>query len=349
MSILSSFLWRLKYQIKSLENLIGREEIVHRLKQISSSQDIPHLLFTGPKEFDKMETARLFAKHVLGEAYDTNCKIVYSSDPLTQNERDDTSRNSYIPTRRLGSTAGRRFTWPAFIFSRIKPFVEIRPISFHPLKILIIDDFHFLGNQQQGFRRLMERYSTYCRMILLTDQISSIIDPIISRCNIIFFKQIPYAAFEKKIKEVAKREEINTDENAIKTLYLASKGNVSDSLSYLQTIAVSSSNIDSDAIHDISKDSLQAEVNSLLYNCLSQKEILVKQNVSRIKKFDRTFNDIMALLSEEIFNLPVAEYVKADIINVVSQIDFKTMNSTSTDLMFDYLVQSLIELGIKYE
>ncbi len=346
---MSSILWRLKYQPKSIDDIVGREEIIESLKHISSTQDISHLLFTGPKEFDKMETARLFAKHVLGEAFETNCKIVYGSDPLTQNERDNTSRNSYVPTRRLGSTAGRRFTWPAFIFSRIKPFVEIKSISFHPLKILIIDDFHLLGNQQQGFRRLMERYSSYCRMILLTDQISSIIDPILSRCNIMFFKKIPYSVFNKKIKDIAKLEKIKIDTTAIRTLYTASNGNLGDSLSYLQATAASSSNISSDAVHETAKDTLRTEVNALLHNSLSQKDDLVKSNISRIKKFDRTFNEIIEILCEEVFNLPVVEYLKADIVDLVSEIDFHTVNSTSIDLMFDHLVQNLIDLGLKYE
>ena len=107
-----SFLWRLKYQAQTLDDIPGRDEMIKNLKFMASSNDIPHMLFTGPKGFGKLEMARLFAQHILGDGYDSNCKIVYSKDPLTQAERDETRRNSYVPTKRVGSSAGRRFTWP---------------------------------------------------------------------------------------------------------------------------------------------------------------------------------------------------------------------------------------------
>ncbi|MBN2154593.1 MAG: hypothetical protein JW776_00930 [Candidatus Lokiarchaeota archaeon] len=343
-----SFLWRLKYQPKSLNEIPGREEMIANLTQIAATQDIPHLLFTGPKGYGKMEVARLFTHYVLGKGSSTNCKIVYASDPLTQEERDETRRLSYIPTKRIGSTAGRRFTWPAFIFSRIKPFVEIKPISFHPIKFLIIDDFHLLEDQQQGLRRLMEKYSSYCRMILLTDQISSIIDPIISRCNIIFFKQIDFPSFKERIEFIAKKENLILKGNISKILYLSTKGSLADSISHLQAAATISEEIDPDIIFRLVKNDLREEVGLLLRHALSQQSNRVKDNLSNIQKYNRVFSEIIDIMCDEVFKLPVVELIKCDIVNLLSQIDFRTIDSTSQDLMYDNLIYGLIDLGAKY-
>ena len=343
-----SVLWRFKYKAFSLEEIPGREDMVQDLKHIASTNDIPHLLFTGPKGYGKMEMARLFAQYVLKDGYTSNCKIVYSSDPLTQAERDETKKASYVSTKRVGSTAGRRFTWPAFIFSRIKPFVEIKPIAFHPFKLLIIEDFHLLKDQQQGFRRLMERYSTYCRMILLTDQISSIIDPIISRCNIVFFKQIPFPTFEKKILYIAQNENLKLRGNIPKTLYIATKANLTDSISFLQNAALLGSEITPDTIYRVTKDDLTENISNLLRNALTLKTNRMKTPLSKIKKSGRSFSEILEIMCNEVYNLPIIEMIKADVVQSLSQIDFQSVEARTEDLLFDNLVQNLIEIGIKF-
>jgi replication factor C small subunit len=346
--MIDSILWKLKYQPVTLKDITGRREMIQDLKQIASTNDIPHMLFTGPKGYGKMEMARLFAKHVLKEGFSSNCKIVYSSDPLTQEERNETKKESYISTKRIGSTAGKRFTWPAFIFSRIKPFVEIKPISFHPFKILIIEDFHLLNDQQQGFRRLMERYSTYCRMILLTDQISSIIDPIISRCNIVFFNQIPFSEFEKKILKIAQIENLKLRGNIPKTLYIATRGNLSDSVSYLQIASLYGAEITPDTIYRVTKDDMTENIRSLLRNALALKTNRLKTPLSKIKKSGRNFSEILDIMCQEVYNLPVIEIIKADILQTLSQIDFGSVEARTEDLMVDYLVHNLIEIGVKF-
>ena len=343
-----SFLWRLKYQPQSLDEIPGREEMIKNLKYLASSNDIPHLLFTGPKGFGKLQMARLFAQHVLGEGYNSNCKIVYSADPLTQTERNETRKLSYVPTKRVGSAAGRRFTWPAFIFSRIKPFVELKPISFHPFKLLIIEDFHLLSDQQQGFRRLMERYSKYCRMIILTDQISSIIDPIISRCNIVFFNQVPYSAFEAKIKEVAQKENLKLRGNIPKTLYIATNANLNSAISYLHVGSLLNPEITPDTIYRITKDDLHESVGNLLRYALSLKTNRLRTPLTNIKKSGRFFSEIIEIMCEEVYNLPVVEVIKANLLGMLSQIDFESVDARSEDLLLDNLVHNLIEIGVKF-
>jgi len=339
------FLWSMKYRPTHFDEISGRDDIVELLKNLATSNDIPHLLFTGSKGYGKMEVARLFAQYVLGDGFETNCKIVYAADPLSQIERDETHKESYISTRRIGSTAGQRFTWPAFIFSRIRPFVEIKPLSFHPLKILIIEDFHLLDNQQQGFRRLMERYSSYCRMILLTHQISSIIDPIISRCNIVFFKKIEFTVFEKKILEVAQKEHLTFRGDIPKTLYISTDANLEKAISHLQTASLIAPDITPDTICRIAKSDINENINLVLQNALSLKTNRLKNPITLIKKSGRSFAEIIEIMSGDVYNLPIVDAIKAEILDMLSQIDFHAVDASSDELLLDNLVYNLIELG----
>jgi len=157
MSDKDSYLWILKYRPQKLDDIAGRAEFVNRIKQFTTRGDMGHLMFSGAQGYGKMDAAILAARDILGDSFESNCKIVYASDPLSKVEREEVSSASYVSTSKVGSTAGKSFTWPAFIFSRIKPFVELKPIGEKPFKILIIKDFHVLEGDQQGLRRLMEK------------------------------------------------------------------------------------------------------------------------------------------------------------------------------------------------
>ncbi|MFW9824633.1 MAG: AAA family ATPase, partial [Candidatus Thorarchaeota archaeon] len=176
-------IWRIKYYPKNLDQFCGRLEIKEALQNIIGQRNFPHMLFIGSEGIGKTTLAALFAKEFLGQYYDANFKLVYANVPLSEEERKQARSEAYVSTSKIGSIAGRRITTPAFIQVKIKPFVELKALGDTPFKILVVKNFDELGSNQQGFRRLMEIYGLNCRMILITTKISSIIDPIASRCQ----------------------------------------------------------------------------------------------------------------------------------------------------------------------
>jgi replication factor C small subunit len=45
---MSSEVWTEKYRPKTFEDIFGQEEIVKRVKNLTNSLNIPHLLLAGP-------------------------------------------------------------------------------------------------------------------------------------------------------------------------------------------------------------------------------------------------------------------------------------------------------------
>src|SRR3989454_165360 len=73
-------LWVEKYRPKSLDEVVGQEEIVERLKAYAKTGNLPHLLFAGPAGTGKTTCAIALARDMFGEDWRQNYFELNSSD-----------------------------------------------------------------------------------------------------------------------------------------------------------------------------------------------------------------------------------------------------------------------------
>src|SRR5213594_262712 len=73
-------LWVEKYRPKSLDEVVGQEEIVERLKAYAKTGNLPHLLFAGPAGTGKTTSAMALARDMFGENWRQNYYELNSSD-----------------------------------------------------------------------------------------------------------------------------------------------------------------------------------------------------------------------------------------------------------------------------
>src|SRR5213594_3674537 len=98
-------LWVEKYRPKSLDEVVGQEEIVERLKAYAKTGNLPHLLFAGPAGTGKTTCAIALARDMFGEDWRQNYFELNSSD-----ERGiDTVRTKVKEIARLAPFGGTNF------------------------------------------------------------------------------------------------------------------------------------------------------------------------------------------------------------------------------------------------
>ena len=73
-------IWVEKYRPKSLDEIVGQEEIVERLKAYRESKNLPHLLFAGPAGTGKTTSAMALARDLFGEDWRQNYSELNASD-----------------------------------------------------------------------------------------------------------------------------------------------------------------------------------------------------------------------------------------------------------------------------
>ncbi|TXT59673.1 MAG: Replication factor C small subunit [Promethearchaeota archaeon] len=335
-------IWRIKYLPKSLDEICGRADIVKRLKNIIKKENFPHLLFVGSEGIGKTTIARLFAKEFLGKFYDANFKIVYADTPLTTEERKQARSDAYVSTSRIGSTAGKRMRTPAFIQVKVKPFVELKALGGVPFKILIVKNFEALGNNQQGFRRLMEIYGSNCRMILITTKISGIIDPIVSRCELFLISQVQFTEFQELIIDIAQKESLELEDQVIEVLYKLSEGKISRAIDLLQLCSQGGNTIDLNTLYQKAEKFQKSMIRSLLIMCLKgdfKKSRELARNVLSTYKYDA--HEFFSHLLAHINKLPLSEFARAKLINLIADADFRALDGLDDDIQISALLSKI--------
>lgn len=335
-------IWRIKYHPKNLDHICGRENVKATLKHIIQQRNFPHLLFVGSKSIGKTLIAQLFSKEFLGKDYNANFKLVYANIPLSQEERKQARSNAYVSTSKIGSIAGRRITTPAFIQARVKPFVQLKVLGGTPFKILIVKNFEALGPNQQGFRRLMEKYGANCRMILITTKISSIIDPIVSRCQIILISQVKFDEFKKLITQIAKNEALEISNEVIEILYKISEGKISHAIDLLQLSSISGKIIDMEKLYENSQRFRNDLIRSLLIVAFKgdfpKSRELARKILSNFK-FDA--HEFFKLMIDELNKLPLSKFTRSNLINFIADSDFRSIDGRDNDIQVSALLSKI--------
>jgi replication factor C small subunit len=130
--------WVEKYRPGNLDEVVGQDHIVARLKKYVKEQSMPNLMFTGPAGVGKTTTAIALAKSILGEYWRQNLLELNASDA----RGIDTVRTN------------------------IKNFCRLKAVG-APFRIVFLDEVdNMTKDAQHALRREMEMYTKTASFIL---------------------------------------------------------------------------------------------------------------------------------------------------------------------------------------
>ncbi|MGB9636580.1 MAG: replication factor C small subunit, partial [Thermoplasmata archaeon] len=216
-------IWVEKYRPGKLDEVIGQEKIVSKLKGYVSARSMPHLLFAGPPGTGKTTCALAFVKELFGENWQNNFIELNASD-----ERG-------IPVVR----------------GKIKEFARITPVGSISFKVIFLDEADALTpDAQSALRRTMEMYSRVCRFILSCNYSSKIIEPIQSRCAVFRFVPVSKNLIIARLKEIAEKEKLKIDDDALESIAYLSNGDVRRAINILQTCSATEEKITMEIVYE---------------------------------------------------------------------------------------------------
>ncbi len=314
-------IWVEKYRPRTLDEIVGQEEVIQRLKGYVERKNIPHLLFSGPPGTGKTATSIALARDLFGENWRDNFIEMNASD-----ERGiDVVRH------------------------KIKDFARTAPIGDAPFKIIFLDEADALtADAQAALRRTMEMYSRSCRFILSCNYVSRIIEPIQSRCAVFKFRPVPKEAMRKRLMEICEKESVKITEDGIEALIYISGGDFRKAINALQGAAAIGEIVDADAIYQITATAKPEEMTKLLETALKGNFMEAREMLDKLMiEYGMSGEDIVAQLFREIIALPINERVKVHLIDKLGEIDFRLTEGANERIQLDAYLAFLSSLAKK--
>ena len=199
----------LKYRPQTWDTIIGQDNISKTLKQaIDLDQLAQAYLFCGPRGVGKTSTARLFAKSI-------NLKHDPKLTDFSYNiyELDAASNNQVDDIRNLNDQV------------RIPP-------QRGKYKVYIIDEVHMLSQSAfNAFLKTLEEPPEHALFVLATTEKHKIIPTILSRCQVYDFHRIKISDIVEHLINIAKKENISTEKEALYLIAEKAEGGLRDALS----------------------------------------------------------------------------------------------------------------------
>ena len=201
--------WVEKFRPVSLDQVVGNEDTVKRLKIIAKDGNLPNIILAGPPGTGKTTSILCLARELLGANFKGAVLELNASD----------ARGIDVVRNKIKMFAQQKVTLPA---------------GRH--KIIILDEADsMVAGAQQALRRTMELYSNTTRFALACNNSSKIIEPIQSRCAIVRYTRLSDAQVLKRLMEVCKSEKVVHTEAGLEALIFTAEGDMRNALNNLQS------------------------------------------------------------------------------------------------------------------
>jgi DNA polymerase-3 subunit gamma/tau len=219
-----------KYRPTSFQDVISQPQVTDVLDATIKAGQFGHAyLFTGQRGTGKTSTARILAHLINDTPYDAD-------DPNTDLdiiEIDAASRGSIDDARELRDKS------------------VIAPVSASH-KIYIIDEVHMLSTAAfNALLKIIEEPPAHIVFILATTEIQKVPATILSRVQRFHFRPVSTEAVATHLRQIADKEKIKVDDEALNLIAERGQGSFRDSISLLDQLSNSDAKITRATVEEI--------------------------------------------------------------------------------------------------
>ena len=323
-----TILWMDKYKPKKLEDLTFHPNQTKLLKSLSDNSEFPHLIFYGPDGAGKKTRVHCFLSKVYGDG-------IYKMNTINKELKLKSKNISYMVSSSnyhlefCPSDVGNN---DKFIISHViketSSFAQLDSESQKNFKVIVLLEADKMTKEaQSALRRTMEKYSENCRIIMIVNDLSSIIDPIRSRC---FALRIPAPTKEEIrdiLKNIKKNEKLDMSDKDIDLIIEKYGKNVRECITCMQMTSLGNYN----------NRVFEPEYNNI-FNTIN-KQIIKEQSAKSLKELRNLFIELLMhgfrasyiiyrMTSDLIDNNNIKEDIKRKIIEAASLFDIRAKNGT---------------------
>ncbi|MDY6778967.1 MAG: replication factor C small subunit, partial [Halobacteria archaeon] len=288
---------------RTLDDVVGQDAIVERLKSYVETGNVPNMLFSGPAGVGNTTCAHALSRELYGDSWDQNFTELNASD-----ERGiDVVRD------------------------KIKNFARAAPVGEADYKIIFLDEADSLtSDAQPALRRTMEMYTNTCRFVLSCNYSSNIIDPIQSRCAVFRFRGVDDDAVKERMRSIAEEENVEITEGGLDALAYVAQGDVRRAVNALQAAAALGERVDDESVYSTTSTARAEEVKEILDAALDGDFNAARDLLSDLLD-DKGISggDLIDQMHRSVTELDVEDSVRVRLMDRIGETDYRI--STGAD------------------
>jgi len=309
--------WIEKYRPRSLEEIIGQQEVISRLKAYVKGCNLPHLIFTGPVGTGKTTSAIALARELYGTEN-------WTSNFLELNASDE--RGIEV------------------VRTKIKEYARIAPMGEAGFKIIFLDEADALTPEAQAaLRRTMEKYTQTCRFILSCNYSAKIIEPIQSRCAVFRFRPLKAEDIKLYLERILKNEGKSITDEGMEALVYIAQGDARKATNSLQVAATMGEKIDANMVYRTASLARPHEIKELLLTALKGNFLEAREHLdSLLINYGLSGEDIIWQIHRSIVDLPVPDQMKVALVDKVGEIEFRMVEGGNERIQLEALLAHFV-------
>jgi len=238
-----------KYRPSNFDDLIGQEAMVRTVSNAFETGRIPQAwILTGVRGVGKTTTARILARALNYELPDgsvkgpsiampklgVHCQAIMESRHMDVLEMDAASHTGVDDVRQINDS------------------VRYAPASAR-YKVYIIDEVHMLSTAAfNAFLKTLEEPPEHAKFVFATTEIRKVPVTVLSRCQRFDLRRVEADVLMGQLSNIAKKEGVEVEAEALGIIARAAEGSVRDSLSLFdQAIAHAAGTVRADAVRQM--------------------------------------------------------------------------------------------------
>ena len=307
-------IWIEKYRPQTLDDIVGQEQIVERLRSYVTRDDLPHLMFSGDAGIGKSTAALAIARDLYGEEWQEHFLELNASD----------QRGIDVVRDRIKSFARSSF-------------------GGHDYRIIFLDEADSLtSDAQSALRRTMEQFSNNVRFILSCNYSSQIIDPIQSRCAVFRFAPLSDEAVEEQIRIIADEEGIELTDDGVDALVYAAGGDMRKAINGLQAAAVTGDVVDEEGVYAITSTARPEEIREMVTRALDGDFLAARSKLDDLLTEEGIAgNDVIDQLHRSVWEFDLDDEAAVTLLDRIGEADYRITEGANERIQLEALLASL--------
>lgn len=332
-----------KYRPRKIGDFLFNRNILEQLVYISSSEDVPHIIISGPPGAGKKTLVNFFLESLYDSDVNVLSRIKYNISGSSTKKEVEIMQSNYHIIIEPTSTNHDKYVLQEIIkqYAMHRSFDIFR--TRRKFRVIVIYNIENLAiNSQAALRRTMELYAKTCRFVMVCNNLSKIFDPLRSRCRIFCVPLPSENDICKVISYISIMENIKLGCDEMKFIIGNCGGNLKKAIWILDAMRLDSNvKITLDEVFDMIVNLILAIRNKRNIAKIFENEI--RTNVYNILITNIKGSEIIITLMERLIYKIDNDEINARIIQHASRAEYNLVHGRRDIIHIDYFISGVMK------